>query len=272
LPTDRPRPPVQTFQGTTLPVEFPDALSEQLRVLSRKEGVTAFMLLLSAFSVLLSHYSGQEDVVVGTDVANRNRAETEGLIGFFVNQLVMRVRPRAGMTFRELLQRVRETALDAYAHQDVPFDRLVNALKLERDASRSPLYQVKLVLQNAPMTELELADLKLLPLEVESDTAKFDLVLGLEEKPRGLVGSVEYNTQLFDAQTIGRMMAAFEALLGQIVQQPEASLSELSRVLSEVDERERQKTEQSLEGSSLQRLKQVRRKGVSASNAKAEGR
>ena len=161
LPTDHPRPAVRSYRGASHQFVVEREVAEKLRELSQREGVTLFMTLLGGFDVLMSRYSGQEDVVLGTDIANRNRAEIEGLIGFFVNQLVLRVEVRGGESFRELLKRVREVCLGAYAHQDVPFEKLVEELQPERDLSRSPLFQAKLILQNAPREELELEGLRL---------------------------------------------------------------------------------------------------------------
>src|SRR5262249_13274985 len=179
LPTDRPRPAVQTFRGDRLGLWLPDELSAGLKELSRREGVTLFMTLLAAFQILLQRYSGQEEIVVGTDVANRNYRETEGLIGFFVNQLVLRTDLSGSQTFVDLLQRVKDACLGAYAHQDLPFEKLVEELQPERDPSRSPLFQVKLVLQNAPQGSLQLGGLQLQRVGVKAVTAKFDLMLTL---------------------------------------------------------------------------------------------
>jgi non-ribosomal peptide synthetase component F len=175
--------------------------------LSRREGATLFMTLLAAFSTLLYRYSSQRDILVGTPIANRNRAETESLIGFFVNTLIFRTRLSERMTFRELLGQVRETALEAYAHQDLPFEKLVEELQPERSLSHSPVFQVMLDLQNAPMRDLELQGLRLTPLPFDSRMAKFDLVLTVGETDGRLSGQLEYNTDLFDAATIRRMTA-----------------------------------------------------------------
>ena len=175
LPTDYPLPEVRTFQGATRFFHLPEFLFAGLRGIGRQEGVTLFMTLMTAFNALLHYYSGQDDLVVGTDIANRSRAETEGLIGLFVNQLVMRSNFGGNPSFREALQRVREVTLGAFAHQDLPFDRLVEALNPERDLSRTPLFQVKFVLQSAPAQIESLADVVMKPVEVERGTSKFDL-------------------------------------------------------------------------------------------------
>jgi len=185
------------------------------------------MTLLAAFDVLLSRYSGQTDILVGTDVANRNRLETEGLIGFFVNQLVLRTELNYRWSFRELLEEVRRVCLEAYAHQDLPFEKLVEELEPVRDLSRSPLFQVMFVLQNASRESLELPGLTLRPMGSGNKTAKFDLTLFVTEGRRGLVASLEYNTDLFEAATIERMLGHLQVLLEAVTQAPEAKLARL---------------------------------------------
>ncbi|MEG4234725.1 amino acid adenylation domain-containing protein [Microcoleus sp. Pol11C3] len=224
LPTDRPRPPVQTYRGAREFLELPKKSTDALKALSQQEGVTLFMTLLAAFQILLYRYTGQEDVIVGSPIANRNRAEIEGLIGFFVNTLVLRTELSGDPSFRELLGRVREVALGAYAHQDLPFEKLVEELQLERDLSRNPLFQVMFVFQNAPISALEFRGLSLTPVEVHNGTAKFDLTLELEESAEGIRGWFEYNTDLFDPLTITRMTNNFQTLLEGIVANPEQRL------------------------------------------------
>ena len=218
LPVDRPRPRVQSFRGArhhfTLPVE----LSESLKSFSRSEGVTLYMLMLAAFKVLLHRYSGQDDIVVGTDIANRNRSEIEPLIGFFANQLVLRTDVSGNPTFRELLGRVREVTLGAYAHQDTPFEKLVEELQPERDFSRNPLFQVMFIFQNNPMPALEMGNLALEPIEMKEATTAFDISLVLNEPLRGeMSGSVRYSTDLFDASSIERMIGNYTRLLQSVV-------------------------------------------------------
>ena len=221
LPTDFPRPAVKTFNGTTFSFTLPRELNEQLQALSRQEGATLFMTLLAAFSVLLSRYSNQTEVVVGTPVANRTRTETEGLIGFFVNALVIRTELDGEPSFRELLKRVREVSLQAYAHQDVPFEKLVEEIAPERNLSYSPLFQVAFALQNTPMPDIELSGLQLSVVESAKETAKFDLALLMQETPGGLEAEVEYNTDLFEADTIRRMVGQFQTLLNSIIANPD---------------------------------------------------
>ncbi|WP_158625670.1 non-ribosomal peptide synthetase [Corallococcus carmarthensis] len=227
LPTDRPRPAVQTFRGAVVPFQFPRELSDAMQALCRSEGVTPSMVVLAAFQVLLSRYSGQEDVCVGSPIAGRNQAELEGLIGFFVNTLVLRTKLDGDPSFRELLARVRDVALGAYAHQDVPFEKLVEALRPERDPRRTPLFQVMLAYQNAPMPETLGTGLRLHPLEPRGGTAKFDLTLALNDTADGLKGLLEYNTDLFDAATASRMVGHLRALLAGALHAPERRLSAL---------------------------------------------
>jgi amino acid adenylation domain-containing protein len=237
LPTDRPRPAVQSYRGARHAFGLPGPLSEALRGLSRREGATPFMTLLAALQALLGRYTGQADVSVGSPVANRNRAETEGLIGFFVNTLVLRTDLSGNPTFRELLGRVRAVALGAYAHQDLPFEQLVGALQPERDLSRSPLFQVLFVLQNAPLPALRLGQLTLSPVEVEGGTAKFDLTLSLMDTGQGLEGALEYNTDLFDAATVARMAEHFQTLLAGIAADAGQRLADLP-LLAEAERRQ----------------------------------
>jgi amino acid adenylation domain-containing protein len=227
LPTDRPRPAVQGYRGKTQYLELTKELTEGLEALSRKEGVTLFMTLLAAFQALLYRYTEQEDVVVGSPIANRHQREIEGLIGFFVNTLVLRTDFSGNPSFRELLGRVRKTALDAYEHQDLPFEKLLEELQPERSLSYSPLFQVMFVLQNAPSTGLELEGLSVSPVRVGTETAKFDLNLSIHETPEGLSGALQYNTDLFHASTIERMRGHFKTLLTGIAANPEQRISEL---------------------------------------------
>jgi amino acid adenylation domain-containing protein len=237
LPTDRSRPSVQTFTGSRQSWEFPQPLTEALKILSRREGVTLFMTLLAAFKVLLYRYTGQADILVGSPIANRNRPETEKLIGFFVNTLVLRTDLFGNPSFQELLKRVRETTLRAYTHQDLPFEKLVEALQPERSLSYTPLFQVMFGLQHAPIEALKLPGLTLDVLEVEGEMARYDLTLSLTDTEPGLVGTLEYNTDLFDAATIIRMLRHFQTLLESIVTDPYQPLSNLS-ILTEAERRQ----------------------------------
>jgi len=230
LPTDRPRPPVQTFRGATQLFILPNTLTKALKALSQQTQSTLFMTLLAAFNTLLYRYTGADDILVGSPIANRNRTEIEGLIGFFVNTLVLRTDLSSNPSFRELLKRVQEVTLGAYAHQDLPFEKLVEELQIARDLSYPPLFQVMFILQNFnfPKTNLELPGLTLSPLErVETKTAQFDLTLDLVETKSGLTGRLEYNSDLFEAATIARMVGHFQTLLEGIVANPDQHLCDL---------------------------------------------
>ncbi|MEG4028416.1 MULTISPECIES: amino acid adenylation domain-containing protein [unclassified Microcoleus] len=227
LPTDFSRPPVQSYKGGRELFELPEQLTEAIRQLSRREKTTFFMTLLAAFKTLLYRYTGQEDILVGSPIASRNSSETESLIGFFVNTLVLRSDLTGNPTFRELLNRVREVALGAYAHQDVAFEKLVEELQPNRDLSHSPLFQVMFAFQNASELALELPDLSLNCQQIHSGTANFDLTLELEATATGIRGWFEYSLDLFEAATIARMARHFQNLLEGIVVNPSARLSDL---------------------------------------------
>ena len=228
LPTDRPRPTVQTFRGAHHSIALSQQISLALTNLSRRLGVTLFMTLLAGFQTLLYRYTQQEDIVVGSPIANRNHSSCEGLIGFFVNSLVLRTDLGGNPTFRELLTRVREVTLAAYAHQDLPFEQLVEELQPARSLSYTPLFQVIFALQNAAvMPSVELSGLSVTPLAVETGTAKFDLTVSMENTAQGLIGVLEYNTDLFDAATIARMAGHFQTLLEGIVANPSQRLADL---------------------------------------------
>jgi amino acid adenylation domain-containing protein len=227
LPTDRPRPAVQSFRGAMegLP-DLSGALSEELDGLAARRGATLFQTLLAAFATLLMRHSRQSDIVLGTAVANRNRPEIEGLIGFFVNTLVLRLDLSGDPTFHGLLERVREAALDDCAHQDLPFEKLVGALHPERSLSRNPIFQAAFDLQNLPAA-VELPGLRSGSLDLESRTSKFDLRLSMKETPRGLQGSLEYASDLFDRTTVQRLGEHLRALLAGIAADGARRLSEL---------------------------------------------
>jgi len=227
LPTDRHRPPTQTFRGATYSTLLPTALLEALKRLSQDENATLYMTLLAAFHTLLHRYTGRDDILVGSPIAGRTHVETEPLIGFFVNTLVLRGDLSGDPSFRELLARTRETALDAYAHQDLPFERLVADLQPPRDPGRNPLVQVLFTLQNAPRTDFQLAGLTAHPLRVDTGTAKFDLSLFMIETLEGAHAAFEYNTDLFDAPTIARLADHFRTLLEGVVADPDQPISAL---------------------------------------------
>jgi amino acid adenylation domain-containing protein len=233
LPTDRPRAAVQTFRGAYHYYELPTELAGSVRELSRKEDVTPFMLTLAAFQTLLQRYTSAEDIVVGTDIANRTQLEVEKLIGLFANQIVLRADLSGDPTFRELLRRVRPVVLGAYMHQDLPFDQLVRTLPPQRDLSRNPVFQVMFVMQNVPMPALRLADVTMEPIKVDNHTAKFDLVLFVVEREDGLTTVWNYNTDLFDEATMARMSRHYETLLASAVADPDARLGKLQHLTAE---------------------------------------
>ncbi|QSQ23762.1 amino acid adenylation domain-containing protein [Pyxidicoccus parkwayensis] len=227
LPTDRPRPPAQTFRGASVSFELPRELAAAVNALCQREGVTPYMLLLSAWQVLLHRVSGQEDLTVGSPFAGRRFVETEGLIGFFVNTLVLRARLSPQLSFRELLARTRTSLLEAQTRQDLPFEKLVEELHPERDLSHGPLFQVSFALEQPRPQSLGTQGLTLSPLEIESHVAKADLALLMVQSPEALLGSLEFNTDLFDKSTASRLVGNLRMLLEGICAQPAAPLSEL---------------------------------------------
>jgi amino acid adenylation domain-containing protein len=241
LPTDRPRPLAQSFRGASERFSIPPGVCESLRALSREQDATLFMILLAAFTVILHRYSEQDDVLVGLPVAGRTHRLVEGMIGFFINSLVLRTDLSGDPTFLELVARVRETTLSAFEHQDLPFEKLVEELHVPRDLGRNPLFQVTFQLINAPTLASgngRAAAARPAPVpEVERGTAMFDLAFDLIEAPEGLLGRVEYSTDLFEAATVAGMAHSFEAVLSEVVRDPERPLSEL--LTSTPDERRR---------------------------------
>ena len=237
LKSDRPHPAIQTYRGATEALQISPTLTQALVVLSQQSGTSLFMTLLAAFQTLLYRYTGQEDIAVGSPIANRHRSELEGLIGFFVNSLVMRSDLSGNPTFRKLLSRVRDVALDAYKHQDLPFEKLVEELDPERDLNRNPLFQVAFALQNAPMQPLKLPGLMLEPAPLEVGSTRFDLEVHLWEpahglqslwqSQEGLSGFISYSTDLFDKGRIKHLVGHFQTLLAGIVANPDARLSDL---------------------------------------------
>ncbi|MCP4172222.1 MAG: non-ribosomal peptide synthetase, partial [Fuerstiella sp.] len=228
MPTDRPRPPVQTFNGAHAWWRLSSETTVALRELANREGCTLFMVLISAYALLLGRYSRQDDLLVGTPIAGRQHTELENLIGFFVNTLVLRADFSGQPTFREYLQRIKRESLDAFSHQDLPFEKLVEELQPERDTSRSPLFQAAFILQNTPNEAAgSFADLQAENVFVEHSNTKFDLTLGVWEDAEGIGGSLEYNTDLFDASTIERLLEHLTMLLEGIVANPAAHVGEL---------------------------------------------
>ena len=235
LPTDKPRPPVQSFRGATEGFELPRPLLDRLKALGRQERATLFMTLEAAFAALLHRYTGRDDLLVGTPISGRTRSETERLIGCFLNTVVLRSRFSEGLTCRALVRQVRDRALGAYAHPDVPFERLVAALAPDRDASRTPLFQVMFVLHN-PEGVSQVSKVSG-NRQLETGSSKFDLTLLLSETHHGIEGMIEYNTDLFEAATIRRLCGHYATLLGAIVRDPDQRVSQLP-LLSDVERRQ----------------------------------
>jgi amino acid adenylation domain-containing protein len=227
LPTDYPRPPVLSTRGTRREFSLPRAVLDDLNAFCRREGVTLYMALLAVFKTLLYRYTRQEDIIIGSPVAGRHLAETEGLIGFFVNNLVLRTNLSGDPTFREVLARVRQVTLTAYDNQHVPFDRLVETLQPERDLSRLPFFQVLFNLHNAAIEELKLENVKMERYKFETTTSRYDLTLELWERPEGLLIDVEYCTELFAEATIQRMLGHFAVLLTGAIAEPDSKIAAL---------------------------------------------
>ncbi|HEX7736900.1 MAG TPA: condensation domain-containing protein, partial [Ktedonobacteraceae bacterium] len=238
LPADHPRPLIRTSRGAHYLFKLPGPLSAALAALSKQQGTTLFMTLLAAFAVLLRRYSGQDDLVIGTPIANRRHSELAGLIGCFANTLALRTSPAETLRFTDFLQHVREVCLQAYAHQDLPFEKLVEELSPERTLSHAPLFQVMFELQNASSAVLDLPGLQLQKLTIESGTAKFDLLLSVGETAQGLEAALEYSADLFEEATIRRMATHWQNLLTAIVHDPARQLADFPLLSS--DEREQQ--------------------------------
>ncbi len=230
LPVDRARLPEQSYRGQRVPVQVPQAVNHQVQEVCRQTGATPFMVLLTGLLIVLQRYTGQDDLVVGTPIAGRVKPEVEALMGCFVNTLVLRADLAGEPTVRGLIQQVREVTLQAYDQQEVPFEKLVEALQPERNLSRNPLFQVMFVLQNVPVSSLSIQSLDLLPVEVETHTAKFDLELIMEETEQGLNGHLEYNIDVFDASTIERIGQHFVQILTTMTADLEQRISVLPRL------------------------------------------
>ncbi len=234
LPTDRPYPPTATYNGSRISFHLAHNVGDALKALSQQEGATLFMTLLAAFQFLLSRYSGQKDISVGSPIAGRNRREVESLIGLFVNTLVFRTDLSGSLTFRQLIKRVQKTALGAFAHQDLPFEKLLDSLNIKRDVSRSPLFQVMFMMQNIPSSKIEIPDLTLSQIALENAMAKFELTLEMSERHDGTIaGGFEYNTDLFDRDTIEGMIEHLKVLLQTIASDPDQPLEQISMLTAE---------------------------------------
>jgi len=260
LRTDRPRGTRRTHQAATQSLTLSRTLSEQVKQLSRREGVTQFMTLLTAFQILLRHYTQEDDMLIGTDVANRNCREIEGLIGFFVNQLIFRTKLSGDPSFREVLGRVRTTALRAYANQDLPFEKLVEVLKPERSSNYSPLFQVKFIFQNAFEETLEIPGGVLTPLTFNQATTKLDLVMSVEDRGHVLDISLLYPTDLFNEPTITKMLKQFETLLEVITAQFEVKLSALDEKFAELGRQQQRAKEEQFKEARLSLFRNIKQK------------
>ncbi len=277
LPSDRSRPAVQSFRGGHHAVKLSKSLTDALRMLALREEVTLFVTLLAAFKVLLYRYTGQSNIIVGSTFANRNRSELRALIGFFVNTLPLRTRLSGDLSFRELLQRVRETVLGASAHQELPLAKLVQELQPERDSSRNPLYQVVLDLLTpdhnpavygyglsaGALEALEFAGLRITPFDFEYGVSRFDLAVFIWDFPDGLAGAVEYGADLFAPATIARMVENFETLLRYLVADPEVRLTALVERLNREDRQRQMAKEKIHQEAAHQKLKQIKRRPIS---------
>jgi non-ribosomal peptide synthetase component F len=262
IPTKQPRSTTTINEGATFAVEVSKDVTEATREFCRREGVTFFMMLFTAFNVLLSRFSGERDLLVGTNIANRNRIETEGMIGFFVNMLVLRTRLSDDQSFRQLLGQVRNTTLDAYAHQDVPFEKIVEELRPERDLSRSPFFQVVFTLQNTPPRALKLSGLDISGMPIELGATTYDLIFNMRDTGQGLIASMTYNKNLFDASLIDRMVGSAETLLSSVIANPDLSLSELEVILRESDARRSAARERHFAESRKRKLQSVKRRTI----------
>ena len=262
LATDLPRPPVQSYRGATRNFSIGPDLAARIRAQCARHGVTLYMYLLAALDVTLAHASGQRDIAVGATVANRSVRELEGIFGLFANQVVMRSDLGGEPRFAELLRRVRQTALEAYAHQEAPFDRVVEALAAERSLAYTPLFQVKLVLQNVPLDQEALPGLCVDTLGVDPGASKFDLQYTIEESQDGLSGSLTYNTDIFLPSTAARLLAALERVLEEASADPERPVEALIADLASLERVERERRAEGLAEASLGKLRQRRRVAV----------
>lgn len=234
LPTDRPRPPIQTYAAASCSLKLPQNLSEQLKLLSQQQGVTLFTLLLAAFKTLLYRYTKQEDIVVGTPVAGRNFTGSAEMIGYFGNPVVLRTSMAGNPTFLQLLSRVGEVVGDAHKHQDYPFQKLVEELKPDRDIALSPLFQVLFILRDEVIPTLEFPSLTLTPVDIESKSVPYDWFISVKDTNEGLVWTWEYNTNLFASATINRILTHFRNLLANIAANPQGRIGELT-LLTELE-------------------------------------
>jgi amino acid adenylation domain-containing protein len=261
LPTEKSRAN-HSFEGARLNVALPETLSAEIKRLSRREGTTLFMTLLAAFGATLNYHAQQHDILIGTPIANRRQAEVENLIGFFLNTLVLRLDLAGDPDFRELLRRVRDVSLGAYAHQDVPFEKLVEELRPERSLSHNPLFQVAFTLDQVPAVGATLEGLTLSPVEMDKGMVQFDLVLHLADTGTAIAGTLQYQTGLFSESSMQRLFRHFETVLAQVVHSPETKLSTLANVLDEAERQRLVDESKQAAAFSFEKLKTVKRQGV----------
>lgn len=262
VPGDRPRPLVRRYHGAVQGLRLPTELSEELKKISREHNATLFMTLLAAFDILLCFCTKQTDIVVGTPVAGRTRAELEPLIGFFINTLVLRADLSGDPTFVELLQRVKSDSLAALAHQEVPFDKLVEELSPQRSLSHTPLFQVAFTLQKRSRAMLALPGLTMSPIGTERGTTQYDLALNMVDTDSGVTGSIEYDTDLFDAATITRTIEHFETALRHIAAHQHARLSEILAQLTARDDEREKANEQQYQEIYARKMARVKRRSI----------
>jgi condensation domain-containing protein len=261
LPADK-SPSGHNFEGVRLNVALSGSLSSAVKALSRREGTTLFMILLAAFGATLHYHAQQTDILVGTPIANRQQAEVENLIGLFLNTLVLRIDLDGDPSFRELLRRVREVSLGAYAHQDLPFEKLVEELRPDRSSSRNPLFQVAFTLDQVPVAQTKLTGLRLSPVEMDKGMVQFDLVLHLVDTGEDIAGTLQYQTGLFEASTMQRLFRHFEMILAKAIESPEMKLSTLTAILCEADRETLQQESKQAAAFSFEKLKTARRRAV----------
>jgi acyl carrier protein len=261
LPTDRPRGR-PSFEGARLPIALSTQLSIELEALSRREGATLFMTLLAGFGATLHYQTREDDILIGSPIANRQQLEVENLIGVFLNTLVLRLDFAGDPTFRDLLARVRETALGAYAHQDLPFEKLVEELRPERSLNHNPLFQVAFTLDQVPVRETKLADLTLTPVDGDKAMVQFELVMHLANSREGVIGTLQYQTDLFEADTMKGFREQFENVLHLAVARTEIKLSEIAARLDEIEQRRWADKQQAISDFGLEKLKRARRQAI----------
>jgi amino acid adenylation domain-containing protein len=266
LPTNRPRSAVTYNHGAIHDFALPKDLSDAIQAFSQQEGVTLYMTLLAALNALLYTYNQQEDILIGSPIANRNQVDLEPLIGFFVNTIILRTNLSGNPSFRDLLVRVRELTLGAYAHQELPFEKLVEALQPNRKHGEFPLVQVWFVLENALLTEMKLADVNLIDMEFYNGIANYELRLSISETSDGLKGSLDYKSELFAATTIVEMVKNLEIILRQVVDKPDISLNELAAMITQSEQLQQITQQKELAQTSLQKLQRIKRKVIDGSN------